>query len=134
MKKVSIATISCMNQSIHNAEEFFHMIIFPTDNSVYQLDTGHECFGIELKNLKIFETRFESIIGNKLDFRPEFEEPLELSYKERVNILEKKRRTESISQFVRPIVYTSDRDPSNEYLDSQGIPKLIIIKDLNNEK
>lgn len=118
----------------HKEEDFFHLIIFPTDNSVFQLDTDHKCFGIELKTLRDFEIRFESITGNKLNYKPKLEEPLELSYEERVNLLNEKRKAESTSQFINPGVYTTEPGPSEEYLDLQGIPRIRIIKDLNDGK
>jgi hypothetical protein len=54
----------------HN-EADFHIVVFDDDNSVYQLNTDHEIFGVELKTFPAFKKRFESFTGKKykIDYR-----------------------------------------------------------------
>lgn len=52
-----------------------------------------------------------------------------LTYEERVELLKKKEKAiaEATGQkFISPGVYASDRGPSDEYMDSQSIPRDII--------
>jgi hypothetical protein len=55
----------------YHDEENFKIIIFEEDNSVYQLDTDHQIFGVELKTFADFKKRFESFTGEKykIDYR-----------------------------------------------------------------
>lgn len=51
-----------------------------------------------------------------------------LTYEQRVKLLNEKRLQEAKTagqKFISPGVWTSDRGPSEEYLDSQGIPREI---------
>ena len=51
----------------HNEHGNFHIIIFDDDLEVYQANTDHEIFGIELESIDKLKTRFESFIGEKID-------------------------------------------------------------------
>ena len=49
----------------HKEEDIFKIAIFE-DDSVYQLDTDHEIFGIELQTFKDLKIRFKSLTGEKV--------------------------------------------------------------------
>jgi len=51
----------------HKGEDYFQIIIFEEDNSVYQLDTEADTFGIELETIESLQIRFESFTGEKLE-------------------------------------------------------------------
>ena len=50
----------------HKKQDVFHIIIFPETNQVYQLNTDHEIYGIELETFKELRIRFESFTGEKI--------------------------------------------------------------------
>lgn len=100
----------------HNDIDWFQIVIFPND-SVYQLNTDHESYGIELKSLEDFATRFKSFTGQ------EYYE-IELSYDERINLFYQNKKEEAPPRtFISPGILTTEPGPSFEYLDSLGIPK-----------
>lgn len=51
----------------HKEHDNFHIIIFDDTLEVYQADTDHEIFGIELENMDKLITRFESFTGEQVD-------------------------------------------------------------------
>lgn len=50
-------------------EENFYLIIFD-DGEVYQANTDHEIFGIELKTIQDLQIRFKSLTGGELEYIP----------------------------------------------------------------
>lgn len=50
----------------HKEQDVFHIIIFTETNQVYQLNTDHEIYGIELETFKDLRIRFESFTGEKI--------------------------------------------------------------------
>jgi hypothetical protein len=50
----------------HKEEDFFQIIVFSDDNSVYQLADA-ETFGVELKTFNDLKVRFKSLTGEKIN-------------------------------------------------------------------
>ncbi len=48
----------------HKEYDSFHIAIFQETNSVYQLNTDHEIYGIELETFENLEMRFFSFTGD----------------------------------------------------------------------
>lgn len=57
----------------NNIKKYYHIncngfkILISDTNTVYQLNTDHEVWGIELSTIDKFKTRFESFTGEKLE-------------------------------------------------------------------
>jgi len=51
---------------MHKEEDYFHIIIFPETNMVYQTGTEADTVGVELKTYEDLRVRFESFTGEKL--------------------------------------------------------------------
>jgi len=51
----------------HKEESNFHIILFPETNVVYQINTDHEIFGVELETYDELVIRFESFTREKID-------------------------------------------------------------------
>lgn len=50
----------------HKENDNFHIIITP-NNELYQLDTDHEVWGIELETIEDLKVRFKSFTGENLE-------------------------------------------------------------------
>ena len=50
----------------HKEEDNFHIIITPK-NELYQLNTDHEVWGIELETIEDLKVRFKSFTGENLE-------------------------------------------------------------------
>jgi regulator of replication initiation timing len=50
----------------HHEHDYFKIII-GRDSEVYQLNTDHEPYGVELKSMDELRKRFESFVGEKLE-------------------------------------------------------------------
>ena len=51
----------------HKECDDFHIVITP-NNEIYQLNTDHELYGIELKTLENLQNRFKSFTGERWIF------------------------------------------------------------------
>jgi hypothetical protein len=51
---------------LHKECDNFHLIIFDDTLEVYQANTDHEIYGIELETFKDLRVRFESFTGEKI--------------------------------------------------------------------
>lgn len=51
----------------HKEHDNFHILVFDDTAEVYQADTDHEIFGIELETMDKLKERFESFTGDKID-------------------------------------------------------------------
>jgi len=50
----------------HKENDNFHIIITP-ENNLYQLNTDHEVWGIELETIEDLKVRFKSFTGENLE-------------------------------------------------------------------